>query len=402
MATNGLGIILFRYADWLNEKGYSRNTVFQYTQAVEHFGFWRTGAHPRSHPITVSEVAEFMSSHLSCCRCPKPACKTIKTCRAALHALLSMLGIARPSSNLIIGSRAVIGTVDRFDDYMTAVCGLSPATRLYRRRYAREFLTWLFRGKQPDPAGLRATDLLRYLRLRAPLIRPGSVSVMLTSLRCLIRFFEFGGQCAPGLSQALPKVPNWKGPAAPEVLTNRECRALAASIDGHNAAGRRDAAILRLMLDLGLRCSEVAQLCLNDLDWRQGTIAIRHNKQRRDRLLPLPVSVGRAISLYLRTGRPKSASRRLFLCHRLPVGHPVSVERVRGAVRRALGRIGRERGGPHLLRHTFATVMHNRGVPLKEVADVLGHQSPDTTAVYARVNVGQLAKVAMPWPGVRR
>jgi site-specific recombinase XerD len=331
-----------------------------------------------------------------------PACKTARTCRAALRGLLSMLGIARPSSTSIDGFGAVDAKVGRFDDYMAAVCGLSPATRLYRRRYAREFLTWRFHRKPPDPAILRAADLLRYLRLRAPAMRSGSASVMMTSLRCLIKFFEFGRQCPPGLSQALPKLPNWKGPASPEVLTNRECRALAASFDGRNAAGRRDAAILRLMLDLGLRCSEVAHLGLDDLDWRQGTIAIRHNKQRRDRLLPLPVSVGMAISLYLRTGRPKSASRRLFLCHRLPVGHPVSVERVRGAVRRALGRIGRERGGPHLLRHTFATVMHNRGVPLKEVADVLGHQSPDTTAVYARVNVGQLEKVALPWPGVRR
>jgi integrase/recombinase XerD len=107
------------------------------------------------------------------------------------------------------------------------------------------------------------------------------------------------------------------------------------------------------------------------------------------------VSVGKAIAAYLGGGRPETTSRRLFLCHRIPVGTPINA----GRVRRALARIGRTRGGPHLLRHTFATVIHNRGASLKEVADILGHQSPDTTAIYARVNVKQLAQVAMPWPG---
>jgi site-specific recombinase XerD len=225
------------------------------------------------------------------------------------------------------------------------------------------------------------------------------MSVMITSLRSLVKFFEFGRQCQPGLSLLWPKVPNWKRSASPDVLSGRECRALLGSTDVTRAAGRRDAAMLRLMMDLGLRCSEVAHLNLDDVHWRDGTIAIRQNKQRRDRSLPLVIPVGKAIAAYLNGGRPESKSRCLFLCHRIPVGAPINAGRVRGVVRRALVRIGRTRGGPHLLRHTFATVIHNRGASLKEVADILGHQSPDTTAVYARVNVRQLAQVAMPWPG---
>ena len=78
------------------------------------------------------------------------------------------------------------------------------------------------------------------------------------------------------------------------------------------------------MLDLGLRCSEVAQLSLEDVDWREGTLAIRTNKQRRERVLPLPAPTGNAIAAYLRTGRPKSDSRQLLLCHRVQVGKPLS------------------------------------------------------------------------------
>lgn len=399
MAASDLGIILFQFADWLQERGYSRNTVLQYTQAVEHFGFWRSQAHPGTHDLTRAEVAEFLSSHLASCHCPMPACKTLKTCRAALHQLLSMLDVSDTFEPLSNSSEMVATTVAGFDRFMSEVCGLSHATRLYRRRYALEFLTWRFKGGRLDPTLLCFTDFLRYVSWRTPSLRPGSMSVMITSLRSLVMFFEFGRQCQPGLSLLWPKVPNWKRSASPDVLCGRERRALLGSTDVTRAAGMRDAAMLRLMMDLGLRCSEVAQLNLDDVHWRDGTIAICQNKQRRDRSLPLVVSVGKAIATYLEGGRPVSESRRLFLCHRIPVGAPINAGRVRGVVRRALARIGRKRGGPHLLRHTFATAIHNRGASLKEVADILGHQSPDTTAVYARVNVRQLAQVAMPWPG---
>lgn len=399
MAANGLGIILVRFADWLQERGHTRNTVLQYTQAVEHFGFWRSQAHPGAHDLSRSDVAEFLSAHLPACHCPGSACKTLKTCRAALRHFLSMLNVGDTFEPLSSGSAMVAATVADFDRFMNDVCGLSHATRLYRRRYAHEFLTWRFKGGRPDPTLLRFTDFLRYVRWRTPSLRPGSMSVMIISHRRLVKFFEFGRQCQPGRSLLWPKVPNWKRSASSDILCGRERLALLRATDVTRAAGMRDAAMLRLMMDLGLRCSEVAQLNLDDVNWRDGTIAIRQNKQRRDRFLPLVIPVGKAIATYLGGGRPASESRRLFLCHRIPVGVPINAGRVRGVVRRALARIGRTRGGPHLLRHTFATVIHNRGPNLKEVADILGLQSQDTTAVYARVNVRQLAQVAMPWPG---
>jgi integrase len=84
--------------------------------------------------------------------------------------------------------------------------------------------------------------------------------------------------------------------------------------------------------------------------------------------------------------------------HRLPVGQPMTPERLRGAVRRIMRRGGLTNSGPHRLRHSFATRLHARGASLKEVADVLGHQHFDTAAIYARVNLSQLRKVALPWP----
>src|SRR5580704_2611311 len=98
MAAKGLGIILFRYADWLHEKGYGRNTTQLYAQAVEHFGFWRAKRHPRSQSVRASEVAEFLNSHLPRCGCPPPAATCHQTCPSAVNRLITMLGCRNSSS----------------------------------------------------------------------------------------------------------------------------------------------------------------------------------------------------------------------------------------------------------------------------------------------------------------
>jgi site-specific recombinase XerD len=401
MAANGLGIILFQYADWLQEKGYSRNTIHLYTQALEHFGFWRAKYHPRSQSVQASEVAEFLNSHLSRCDCPPPAARRLQTCRSALNRFMTMLGCRKPSPQSYEAEGPIERLVTDFDQHLRQVCGLSPATRFYRRRYAREFLKWRFEGKRWGLTKLRFTDFVDYVKFRAPQLKPASVGVMMISLRSLVRFLEFEGRCRSGLSQTWPRVPIWKQSPPSDVLTARECSDLLRCVDRHCPSGQRDLAIIRLMTDLGLRGAEIIDLCLEDIDWRAGTLVVRKSKQRRERLLPLPPSVAKAILNYLRTGRPPSSSRQLFLCHRLPVGQPMTMERLRGAVRRIMQRAGLAGGGPHRLRHSFATRLHARGASLKEVADVLGHQDFDTTAIYARVNLSQLRKVALPWPGTR-
>jgi integrase/recombinase XerD len=401
MADNDLGIILFRYVDWLHRRGYGRATIQQYTQAIEHFGFWRGQRHPRSPHVRPAEVAEFLTSHLPRCHCPPPAVTTFQTCRSALNRLMTMLGCRIPAAPSYQGEGSIGRLVAEFDQHLQQVCGLSAATRLYRRRYAREFLRWRFEGKRWDLTKLGFVDFLTYVQGRAAQLKPASVGVMVSSLRSLVRFLEFADRCRSGLVQAWPTVPDWKPSPPAKVLTPTQCRALLKSVDRHCPSGQRDFAILRLLTELGLRTSEVVALCLEDIDWRAGTVMLRKTKQRRERLLPLPPVAAKAIVAYLRTGRPASPSRRLFLCHRLPVGQPLTPERLRGAVRRAMARSGLSGGGPHQLRHSFATRLHARGASLKEVADVLGHQHFDTTARYARVNVAQLRQVAQPWPGAR-
>ena len=104
-----------------------------------------------------------------------------------------------------------------------------------------------------------------------------------------------------------------------------------------------------------------------------------------------------------KNGRPKTDSRNVFIRHIAPNNKPVTAHLVDDAMRRAYKRAGLADQfiGTHVLRHTLATVMHQKGATLKEVADILGHKCIDTTTIYTKVNLPMLAKVAMPWPEVR-
>jgi integrase len=138
---------------------------------------------------------------------------------------------------------------------------------------------------------------------------------------------------------------------------------------------------------------------LNDIDWLGASVRLTGTKNRRTGQLPLPQITGEALVDYLRHGRPITASRSVFVVHRAPVGQAATITTVRGAIRRAFVRAGLAWSGTHILRHTAAARMVQSGVSLKEVADVLGHRSIDTTLIYTKVDVPQLARVALPWPG---
>lgn len=159
--------------------------------------------------------------------------------------------------------------------------------------------------------------------------------------------------------------------------------------------GRRNYAVLLLMVRLGLRAGEVAAVTLDDLDWRAGVVLIRGKGKTVSRL-PLPVDVGQAIVAYLRRRRREVDSRAAFLQLRAP-HRPVTAGTVTALAGLALRRAGVS-GGAHRLRHTAATQMLSHGASLTEIAQVLRHRHIDTTAIYAKVDDRALQAVVRPWP----
>jgi site-specific recombinase XerD len=155
---------------------------------------------------------------------------------------------------------------------------------------------------------------------------------------------------------------------------------------------------------LGLRASEVTQLRLEDLDWRNASVRVRARKTGHGALLPLTGEVGAALADYLQHGRPDTAARQVFVLHWLRPGAPISVNIVGRAVDNALRRAGMDAPvrGANLLRHSLATDLLDLGAGLGEIAGLLGHSSLATTRIYAAVDVAALREVALPWPEAAR
>jgi integrase/recombinase XerD len=193
---------------------------------------------------------------------------------------------------------------------------------------------------------------------------------------------------------------NWKLSTIPRAIPVDQVKLLLASIDRKSPVGRRDYAILLILARLGLRAGEIKTLTLEDLDWQEGLITVR-GKAGRYSQLPLPADVGEAIADYLRHGRPTASSRCVFLRARAPLGAFQSQSGIGSMVRHALARAGIDalRTGAHQFRHALACKMLQQEASLSEIGELLRHRSPQTTAIYAKVDLVSLATLALPWPG---
>jgi len=390
------------YVGYLQHHQYCPATVRAYLHSIEHFTRWLSRRHVPLSSMDESLTHRFVTEHLSVCRCPDPCQRSINSVRPALAHLLHVL---REEGDLP-GPRAfppmVQEELERFDLHLDSVCGLAPATRTSRRQWVGMFLTDHFGSAPIDIQRIQTGDIVEFMVRPTNHYRTGTLSVLGSALRSYLCFRAVScGDKVEALLAAVPQVAKWRLDSVPKHLTTEEIGRLLGAFDQRSASGRRDYAMTRCLLDMGLRVGEVAAIQLDDLNWREGTLTISHGKSRRADVLPLPVSTGKAIVQYVCGARPPSTSRALFVRDRAPFNTPITMELVRGAIRRAFGRcgLGERYTGAHVLRHTAAVRMRCAGASLKEVADVLRHRSLDTTMIYSKVDLPRLAAVAVPWPG---
>ncbi|WP_211455433.1 site-specific integrase, partial [Collimonas antrihumi] len=218
-----------------------------------------------------------------------------------------------------------------------------------------------------------------------------------------LKFRALQGNETRHLIAALPVLADWSRATLPKALNEIQLACFVQAFDLRKPIGQRDYAIARCLIDLGLRGCEVANLVIESVDWRSGILTVANNKGRRILQLPLPSQTGEAIACYLRHGRPATTSRVLFVHHEAPVGAPLHVAGIRAAMRYAFERcgLGEQFCSTHVLRHTVAVRLQRSGASLKDIADVLGHRSLESTMSYARVDLEELRVVSLPWPGSR-
>ena len=186
----------------------------------------------------------------------------------------------------------------------------------------------------------------------------------------------------------------------PPALSAAQVQRLLDNVPRDRVRGARDFAIMMLIARLGLRSVEVARLELRHVDWRAGELVVCGKGRRQDRL-PLPEEVGEALVAYLSLRRNPHGDPHLFLMCRAPRG-PIRADLVGDVMKRACLHAGVTHVGPHRLRHALAGELLRRGAGLVAISQVLRHQDLATTAVYAKVDLVALRRVAHPWPGATR
>ena len=266
-------------------------------------------------------------------------------------------------------------------------------------------ITTLTRGARAATASTaRCTTAITSAQL-SPSIKVNIASVLFgspdsrttrTAVRSLLGLLHLEGLIATPLAAAVPSAAV-AGLGLPQGLDPDSAARLVAHCDRRTAAGRRDHAMITLMLRLGLRRGEVASLKLDDIDWRAGELTVCGKGNRIERM-PLPTDVGAAIAAYLHDGRPPTAeSRSVFVRFRAP-HQPLSTSGVSSVVTHAAGRAGLGCVRARKLRHTAATEMVRAGATLPEVGQVLRHRRLSSTGIYAKVDIESLRELARPWP----
>jgi integrase/recombinase XerD len=381
------------FATELVRLGYRPNAAANQLQLMAHLSRWMAQRGLTADKLTAAVLTEFLGARRDAGYRLWLSPKALSPLLTYLHGLGVVPEEPEPKPD---GATQTL--LARYRSYLIRERGLSPATARLYGDLTSPFLVNRMSGGELDLASLTAADVLGFVRASCPGRCVGTAKLVVTALRSLLGFLHVEGVIGSPLASTVPSVAGGTHLGLPRALDPDAVTRLLACCDRHAPAGRRDYAILTLLVRLGLRPGEVASLRLDNIDWRAGELAVLGKGNRIERL-PLPVDAGEAVAEYLREGRPQTAEgRTVFVRFRAP-HRSLSVSGVTDAVSRAAERAGLGCVRARQLRHTAATAMVRAGAALPEVGQVLRHRRLLTTSIYAKVDTDALRELARPWPG---
>ena len=383
------------FAHKLEKEGYSWETARRFLRSASHIGRYCEIKGVALKAVDSGVIRAF-EKHLPSCHCPQSNGGTtsdvVRGVKLFLGYLLEIgcLQVAEAEEKRAFEPELVRS----FKYWLRQDRGVSESTEY---RYGRGAIE-LLRSLGDDPSKYDAQRLRSFVLNSANQMGPGAVKSLLTGMRMFLRYLAFQGECQSGLELAIPAIAGWHQAAVPAFLSAPEVQRIIDGCEVTSMMGIRDRAILLLLARLGLRAGDVVALRLSDIDWCDGSFLVS-GKGRCEARLPLSQEVGDAILKYLEK-RPDDNECKVFLRVVAPLGPFSSGSSVSQLVAKRI----REAGvvapcyGAHLLRHTAATEMLRKGIPLYEIGAILRHRSRDMAAYYAKVDMELLRQVTQPWP----
>ncbi len=375
------------YRAKLEELGYTPAMVLYHLRFFAKFDSWLLRRKQRLWRLNEKDADQFLER----LHTRHPAvCRGAASALGLLLKLLRDVGVIAPKRESIASSPAQ-RLANKYRVFLKEERGLDRATIANYSRHIDRFLSEQLGTGRVNLRSLGGRDITAFVRRHAPRCGRGWAAQMVTSLRSFLRFARYRRLIVSDLAAIA---------GLPKHLPRDAVQRVLSACERSTIRGKRDYAILLLLARLGLRAGEIVALQLKDLDWANGELAIRSKKGDGWARLPLLADVGRALARYLAV-RPASAYQNVFVRDYAPYSPFAASGPISVLVRKAIEKAGVKsaRTGAHVFRHSLATEMLRRGASFDEIGRVLRHRDPNSTAIYAKVDLGALHELALPWPG---
>ena len=395
-----IGAPIERYVGWLAERGYKARNVFHRVPVLMQFGEFAKSQGASNVEDLPGHVDAFVrrwtEQHSQQSKSETARRKVGHDARNPVEQLLQLelpgyAGSRRPRAPVPFQAR-----VPGFIPYLRQERGLRETSVCQYEHHLRAFESYLKSIGLLDLGALSAVILSAFVADRSARLGRQSVRELCGVLRVFLRYLHREGVVTRDLSSAVEGPQVYRLSDIPRSISWESVTRLLESVDRRSPSGKRDYAILLLLVTYGLRAREVAALTLDDIDWRAERLRIPERKAGHSSAFPLSSSVGEALVDYLQHGRPTSPLRQVFLRIPAPPGpitHVVVSLRASHFLRKA--KIEVARPGSHTLRHTCVQRLVDNGFSLKAIGDYVGHRAASSTEIYTKVDVETLRRVAL-------
>jgi len=388
------------YLEWLQAQGYSRLVVYRRLPLLFHFAEFAQKKGCRDVASCKVYIKEFVSQWLEL---HGAHAKTVTALRK--HSIDAECGVRQmlqlACKEPITRNRRrrpfpLESAVPGFAEHLHGECGFAESTIRNYRRHLSEFAQYLSQTGVTSFSQLSPAVLAGFIVERTPKMAPRTRRDLCCHLRVLLRFCHREGITSRNLSGAVGTPQVYRLDDVPRSISWDEVRRMLEAVERRTIRGRRDYAILLLLVTYGLRAHEVARLTLDDVDWKRERLQVLARKAGHATVYPLAGVVAEALIDYLKHGRPKTEDRHLFFRVVAPQT-PISAAAVSSSVALYLHKAGIQvrRAGSHTLRHTCVQRLIDAEFPLKTIGDYVGHRSPESTRIYSKVAIASLREVAL-------
>lgn len=393
-----IGDAIERYVVWLGERSYAARNVFARVPILVRFGEYAQGAGAKTWEELPAHVESFVETWLRRQEREYSELQRRAAARGIRNPIQQLLRVVLPPHDDARSGRPdpFADVVPGFFEFLRRERGLQETTLVQYQHYLGRLEDYLHRIGRPLLPDLPLTVVSGFITESGETIDKRSVQSLCSILKVFFRYLYRMSLMTRDLSKAIESPRRYSFANLPRSITWGEVEQMLQKVDRRSAVGKRDYAILLLLVTYGLRAREVGTLKLDDIDWEHDRLHIRRRKAGHSTAYPLVPQVGEALLDYVKQVRPQTTGRAVFFGAYAPYAplSPVAVSmRAKWYLRKAGIKVSRP--GSHTLRHTCVQRLVDSGFSLKTIGDFVGHRTPDATRIYAKVNIEALREVAL-------